>query len=115
MEDQKQGCQTRNWSAKNCASETVLLGASGSDEGNEFAVGIQQSFVVVDAVEQILEAVRKYDLVIDSVGIVIDSVGIQQSFVVVDEVDKYDLVTDSTEEIVCFSSERLDALVAVGD
>ena len=87
----------------------VLRGADAeSDEGNEFAVGIQQSFVVVDAVEQILEAVRKYDLVIDSVGI-------QQSFVVVDEVDKYDLVTDSTEEIVCFSSERLDALVAVGD
>lgn len=94
----------------------VLRGADAeSDEGNEFAVGIQQSFVVVDAVEQILEAVRKYDLVIDSVGIVIDSVGIQQSFVMVDEVDKYDLVTDSTEEIVCFNSERLDALVAIGD
>ena len=57
-----------------------------SDEGNEFAVGIQQSFVVVDVVDQILEAVREYDP-----------------------------VTDSTEEIVCFSSERPDALVAVGD
>ena len=57
-----------------------------SDEGNEFAVGIQQSFIVVDVVDQILEAVREYDP-----------------------------VTDSTEEIVCFSSERPDALVAVGD
>ena len=59
-----------------------------SDEENEFAVGIQQTFVVVDVVDQILETVREYDP-----------------------------VTDSTEEIVlvCFSSERPDALVAVGD
>lgn len=56
------------------------------DAGGEVSLGVRQDFIVVDVADAALAMMREYDP-----------------------------VTDSTEEILGFSTDRADSLVAVGD
>ena len=57
-----------------------------TDDGQEVALGVRQEFIAIDVTDKALECLREYDP-----------------------------VTDSTEEIVSFSSVKPEALIAVGD